>query len=154
MDTAEYITAEKKAALGAELSELITVKRKEVLEALEFAKSLGDLSENAEYHQAREEQAKLEDRIQKIEYILKSSVVVQKHTSSSVGIGSTVSVKKENEKETKKYQIVGAEESDMAQGKISHKSPLGDALFGKKKGDKVEFKTPSGVIHYSIVDIE
>ena len=90
MDTAEYITAEKKAALEAELSELITVKRKEVLEALEFAKSLGDLSENAEYHQAREEQAKLEDRIQKIEYILKSSVVVQKHTSSSVGIGSTV----------------------------------------------------------------
>jgi transcription elongation factor GreA len=153
-NNADYITAEKKAALEAELQELSTTKRKEVLEALEFAKSLGDLSENAEYHQAREEQAKLEDRIQKVEHILKSSIVVKKHHSTQVEIGSTVHVKKEIEKDTKKYQVVGSEEADMAQGKISHRSPLGEALFGKKKGDKVEFKTPSGVIHYTVVDIE
>jgi transcription elongation factor GreA len=150
----EYITAEKKVALQAELAELTTSKRREVLDALEFAKSLGDLSENAEYHQAREEQAKLEDRIKKVENILKTSIVVNSHHSTKVEVGSTVVVKKEDDKEKKKYQIVGSEEASMAEGKISNRSPLGEALFGKKKGDEVTFQTPKGVIHYTILDIE
>ena len=152
--TTEYVTQEKKDALLAELHELTTTKRREVLDALEFAKSLGDLSENAEYHQAREEQAKLEDRIQKVEHILKSSVVIKKHHSTQVEIGSTVHVKKEGTKEEKTYQIVGSEEADMMQGNISNRSPLGEALYGKKKGDTIEFQTPKGVIHYKVVDIE
>ncbi len=150
----QYITEEKKQALLAELEELKTTKRKEILDALEFAKSLGDLSENAEYHQARDDQAKLEDRITKIKNILTTSKVVSKHHSTSVEVGSTVIVSKEDAKEKKKYQIVGAEEADMASGKISNASPLGAALYGKKKGDTISFKTPSGVINYKIIDIE
>jgi transcription elongation factor GreA len=149
-----YITQEKKIALEQELLELKSVKRKEILDALEYAKSLGDLSENAEYHQAREEQGKLEERILKIEQILKDSVVMKKHHSTNVEVGSTVKVKKEGAKETQTYQIVGQEEADMATGKISHKSPLGEALFGHKKGDTVSFTTPKATFSYTIVDIE
>lgn len=152
--TDQYITEEKKKALLAEMEELKTTKRKEILDALEFAKSLGDLSENAEYHQARDDQAKLEDRINKIKQILTTSKVVSKHHSTSVEVGSTVHVIKEGEKEPKKYQIVGAEEADMTLGKISNASPLGGALYGGKKGDTISFKTPSGIINYKIIEIE
>ncbi len=151
---ATYITEEKKIALEQELLELKSVKRKEILDALEYAKSLGDLSENAEYHQAREEQGKLEERISKIEHILKHSVVMKKHHSTNVEVGSTVKVKKEGSKETQTYQIVGQEEADTANGKISHKSPLGEALFGHKKGDTVSFTTPKATFNYTIIDIE
>jgi transcription elongation GreA/GreB family factor len=89
-----------------------------------------------------------------VEHILKSSVVIKKHHSTQVEIGSTVHVKKEGTKEEKTYQIVGSEEADMLQGKISNRSPLGEALYGKKKGDTIEFQTPKGVIHYKVVDIE
>ncbi len=150
----EYITKEKKEALMQELKELTTTKRKEVLSALEFAKSLGDLSENAEYHQAREEQAKLEDRILKIEHILRSSVVVEKHHSTQVEIGSTVIIEKDGSKEKSKFQIVGSEESDINQNKISNRSPIGEALFGKKKGEIAEVSTPKGKVNYKIIEIE
>jgi transcription elongation factor GreA len=150
----DYITEEKRKALKEELKELQTTRRKEILESLEFAKSLGDLSENAEYHQAREEQGKLEERISKIEHILKESVVVSKHHSTKAEVGATVVVKKEGEKESKRYQIVGSEEASMAEGKISNRSPLGQALFGKKKGDRVSFETPNGTIEYTIIEIE
>ena len=151
---ATYITEEKKVSLEQELLELKSVKRKEILEALEYAKSLGDLSENAEYHQTREEQGKLEERISKIEHILKHSVVMKKHHSTIVEVGSTVKVKKEGSKEANTYQIVGQEETDTAAGKISHKSPLGEALFRHKKGDTVSFTTPKATFSYTIVDIE
>ncbi len=150
----EYITAEKRKALQKELELLKTVRRQEILESLEFAKSLGDLSENAEYHQARDEQAKLEERISNIERILKESIIISKHSTTNAEVGATVTVKKEGDKQTKRYQIVGSEEADMAEGKISNRSPLGQALFGKKKGEKVTFQTPSGTIQYTIIDIE
>ncbi len=154
MDEKEYITEEKKTALEAELKELTGPKRKSILESLEFAKSLGDLSENAEYHQAREEQSKLEDRIQKIQAILKSPVVIKKHHSNTVDLGSTVTVMKKGESAKKVFTIVGSEETDMAAGKISNRSPLGEALVGKKKGETATFSTPKGTIEYSILDIE
>ena len=155
MDNAKnYITEEKKHALETELKELTTVKRKEILANLEYAKSLGDLSENAEYHQAREEQGKLEERVVKIEQILRESLISKKHHSTSVEVGSTVTVCKEGTKDTIKYQIVGSEESDMSQRKISNHSPLGQALFGKKEGDIATFKTPTGVIKYKVVEVE
>ncbi len=149
----DYITEEKKKKLEAELSELKGPKRKEVIEALEFAKSLGDLSENAEYHQAREEQGKLEERITKIEHILRSSEIVSKNQSDTIQVGSNITVKKEGSKDIKNYQIVGSEEADSALGKISNHSPFGEALYGKKKNDVVSFKTPNGEVIYKIIEV-
>ncbi len=149
-----YITTEKRAELEKELLSLQTEKRKEILEALEFAKSLGDLSENAEYHQAREEQGKLEERISAIEHILRNSIVIKKHHSATVDVGSTVTVQKEGDKNKQTFQIVGSEEADFASGRISNNSPLGMALHGKKPGDKANFKTPKGETVYKVISIE
>jgi transcription elongation factor GreA len=149
----DYITEEKKKALEKELEELKGPKRKEILENLEYAKSLGDLSENAEYHQTREEQGKLEERIKKIEQILQSSEVISKTGSDIIEVGSSVVVQKEGDKEEKTFQIVGSEEADMASGKISNKSPFGEALYGNKKGNVISFKTPKGVVNYKIVNV-
>ena len=153
----DYITEEKRKALELELKDLKGPKRKEILEALEYAKSLGDLSENAEYHQTREDQGKLEERIKRIEQILQSSQVVSPAGGDVVEVGSKVVVQKigkKNEKqEEKTYQIVGSEEADMAQGKISNRSPFGEAIFGKKKGDSVTFQTPNGKVNYKIIKV-
>ena len=148
-----YITEEKKKLLEAELKDLAGPKRREILDSLEYAKSLGDLSENGEYHQAREDQGKLEERIKKIEQILQSAQVVSGGGGDVVEVGSTVVVLKQDSKEEKKYKIVGSEEADMAQGKISNHSPFGEALFGKKKGEVVSFKTPNGVVNYKIISV-
>lgn len=148
-----YITEDKKKALEEELKELKGPKRKEIIDTLEYAKSLGDLSENAEYHQAREDQGKLEGRIAKIEQILSTSQVAKNTSGDTVGIGSSVTVLKEGEKDKKVYIIVGAEEANMKEGKISNKSPFGQALFGKKKGEQVSFSTPNGEVKYKIIEV-
>ncbi len=150
---ADYITREKKKELEIELKDLKGPKRREIIDSLEYAKSLGDLSENAEYHQAREDQGKLEERIQKIEQILQSSQVVSGGGGDVIEVGSKVIVQKDGTKEEKNYIIVGSEEADMAQGKISNRSPFGEALFGKKKGDSISFKTPKGVVNYKIISV-
>lgn len=151
--SANYITEEKRKALQQELADLKGPKRKEILEALQYAKSLGDLSENAEYHQTREDQGKLEERILKIEEILHSSHTVSGGGGDVIEIGSKVIVQKEGSKEEKVYTIVGSEEADMAKGKISNRSPFGEALFGKKKGTNISFKTPNGLVNYKIVSV-
>lgn len=148
-----YITQEKKNELLIELEQLKGPKRREIIDAIEYAKSLGDLSENAEYHQAREDQGKLEARIKEVERILQDSQVVTKTGGDTVSFGSNVVVVKEGTKEEITYTIVGAEEADMATGKISHKSPFGAALYGKKKGDSVTFTTPRGAANYKIVNV-
>ncbi|MEO5635257.1 MAG: transcription elongation factor GreA [Candidatus Paceibacterota bacterium] len=152
----DYITEEKRLSLEEELADLKGPKRKEIITTLEYAKSLGDLSENAEYHQAREDQGKLEGRIAKIEQILKSSEVIVKRGGDIIEVGSKVVVEKADtqaKKIEKTYTIVGSEEADMAEGKISNRSPFGEALFGKKKGDKVTFMTPSGKVNYKIISV-
>ena len=154
MDQEEYISQEKRDELEKELIDLKGPRRKEILDSLEFSKSLGDLSENAEYHQAREDQRKLEERIVKIENIIKNFKIIKKHHSERVETGTTVVVQKEGMKDNRKFQIVGSEEADMSEGKISNRSPLGIALFGKKKGDSVSFESPSGIIKYKIIEIE
>ncbi len=158
LQSADYITKEKRKALEVELEDLKGPKRKEIIAALEYAKSLGDLSENAEYHQIREDQGKLEERIVHIEQILQSSETVEGGGGEVVEVGSSVTVQKENKKDgpqdKKIFVIVGSEEADMSKGKISNKSPFGEALFGKKKGDNVSFKTPSGVVNYKIIDVK
>lgn len=149
-----YITEEKRKALEKELADLKGPKRKEILETLKYAKSLGDLSENAEYHQAREDQGKLEERIVKIGQILQSSETVVSHGGDVVEIGSEVVVQKKGSSEEKKYVIVGSEESNMAEGKISNHSPFGIVVLGKKKGDEVSFLTPSGAkVNYKIISV-
>ncbi len=151
---ANYISKEKKAELETELETLKSVKRKEIIEQLEYAKSLGDLSENAEYHQAREEQSKLEDKISTLEETLRTAVIIGKHdTSSAVSVGSAVTVKKAGSKESLTYFIVGPEEADMKVMRISNHSPLGSALMGKPKGTTVKVHTPSGDFEYTISNI-
>ena len=147
----EYLTLEKKALLEEELQTLKTVRRKEIADALEYAKSLGDLSENAEYHQAREDQANCEDRITHIEQILKDAVIMETKATGVVHVGSTVTLLKKGDKEEKTYALVGSEEADTLSGKISNESPLGAAIIGKKKGDKVIVHAPKGEIEYTIV---
>lgn len=151
----EYLTQEKYNELKAELDLLVHTKRKEVAEHLEYAKSLGDLSENAEYHEARDMQGNIEDRIAKIESVLKSALIMPAtHSTHAVSIGSTVIVEKENGGPKKTYIIVGSEESDMATGKISMKSPLGLAILGKKKGESFMVHTPAGKVPYRVLDIK
>ena len=149
----DYITEEKKQMLLAELKDFKGPKRKEILQSLEYAKSLGDLSENAEYHQAREDQGKLEARIAKIEQILQFSQIAKGGGGDIIEIGSKVVVQKEGTKEEKNYIIVGSEEADMMKCKISNRSPVGVALFGKRKGDVVSFETPNGLVNYKIINV-
>jgi transcription elongation factor GreA len=152
-ETKQYLTKEKFDELTKELEELKTVKRKEVAESLEYAKSLGDLSENAEYQEARELQANIEERIVKLESIIKLAVLVELHHSEVVDVGTKVTLQKESIKEPVKYEIVGSEEADTLKGKISYLSPLGQALMGKKKGDKFVLTTPKGEVKYAILAI-
>mgnify|MGYP003578614378 CR=1 FL=1 len=148
-----YITEEKRIELEKELEDLKGPKRKEILEALQYAKSLGDLSENAEYHQTREDQGKLEERIARIEQVLQSSQTVKGGGGDVIEVGSKVVVQKSGTKEEKTYVIVGGEEADSKLGKVSNLSPIGAALFGKRKGDSVSFKTPNGLVDYKIINV-
>ena len=151
----ELISQEKFEELTKELEELHTTRRKEVAEQLEYARSLGDLSENAEYQEAREMQASVEERVQKLEAILKNAKIVRGTKTDTVSMGSTVTVQKLGEKsDSHVYIIVGAEEADMFLGKISYHSPLGAALMGKKKGDEFSFNTPKGAQKYKILKVE
>lgn len=155
MQTGEdYLTKEKFKALEKELDNLKTVKRKEIAEALEYAKSLGDLSENQEYQEARDSQAILEDRINRLEAILKSAKIVSTQSTSLVMVGSVMTLEKESDKSRKFYTVVGSEEADAANGKISMRSPLGLAAMGKSKGETFSFETPSGMMSYKIIDIK
>src|SRR6185437_82404 len=128
MPKEELISQEKFEELTRELDELRTTRRREVAEQLEYARSLGDLSENAEYQEAREMQAAVEERVQKLESILKNAKIVRAGKSDSVSMGSQVSVQKLGGDEKHQYTIVGAEEADVLSGKISYHSPLGGAL--------------------------
>ena|SRR3990167_8248221 len=150
----EYLTKEKFKELEKELATLKTVKRKEIAEALEYAKSLGDLSENQEYQEARNSQAILEDRISRLELVLKSAKIVSTQSTDIVAVGSVVAVEKEGDKSRKSYTMVGSEEADAANGKISVRSPLGLAAMGKSKGESFSFETPNGKMSYKIIDIK
>lgn len=149
----EYLTQDKKDQLEAELLDLKTTKRQAIMDRVAHAKSLGDLSENAEYHTARDDQRKNEERIQKVESILNTAVIIEKPDTDSVQLSSCVTVQKTGN-DPQDFCLVGIEEADMAAGKLSFKSPLGEALFGKKKGDTVTITTPKGEVIYTILDIK
>lgn len=151
----EYITKEKQGELEAELKHLTSVKRKEIADAIEWAKSLGDLSENAEYTQAREDQGRNEARISEIDNILQNAIITEKsnHTGDTVSVGSIVTVKNLEANFEQVYTIVGSEEVNVEDGKISNESPLGTALLGHVVGEKVSFRTPKGEANYKILKI-
>ena len=141
-----HLTTEGKTELETELSELIA-NRSGIAEKIANARDYGDLSENAEYDAAREEQALLETRIAELEDILKNADIIKPGKSSTIKVGSTVHLK--NGKKVT-YQVVGPVEADPLEGKISNESPIGAALIGKKVGDKVTITTPKGQVVYSI----
>ncbi len=147
------LTAEGVAKLQEELNTLVHSKRQEIAARLKEAKEYGDLSENIQWDDAKDQQAFVEGRIAEIENILKhSSLIKAPKDAKIVGLGSTVHL--ELEDGVQRYQIVGSTEANPEQGKISNESPIGKALIGKKPGDKVEVEVPSGVINYKITKVE
>jgi len=150
----EYLSQEKYDELGRELDFLRKDKRKQVAERLEQARSLGDLSENAEYHSARDEQAELESRIEQLKDLLKRAEIIKHKVSDIADVGSVVTLQKKGDKDKIEYTIVGSEESDLSIGKISYQSPLGAAIIGKKKKEEFSFETPKGDVKYIVVSIK
>ena len=154
IDDNTYLTQEKFDELSKELEHMKTVRRREIAEQLEYARSLGDLSENAEYEEARNLQAATEDRIRQIEDQLARARIIEHKKGNTVSLGSFVTIQKIGEKDELTYEIVGSAEANMQERKISHLSPLGSALMGKKKGDAFTFQTPSGAQKYKIVGLK
>lgn len=153
-DDNQYLTQEKFDEFKKELQYLSTTRRKKIAESLEYARSLGDLSENAEYSEARELQAATEERIRYLESILASAKILKKKKSAEVTLGSKVVIVKQGSTDEHDYTIVSSEETNMIERKLSYLSPLGEALMGKKKGDEFTFETPSGKQRYTIVSVE
>lgn len=150
-----YLTKKGIEELKVELDDLINVKRPANIIAIKEARALGDLSENADYDAARDEQAQIEGRIQKIEKMLENAVIIEESSKDEVGIGSTVQIKYvDEEDETDEYMIVGSQEADPFMSKISNESPIAKALLSKKVGDIVTVESPNGSYQIEITEIK
>lgn len=149
----QYLTSEGEAKLKAELEELTGIKREEIAQRLRSAIQMGDLSENADYHKAKEDQSFLEGRIQEIEAILRSATIIEKKQSDVVTVGSRVTIQ-EDDLDPETFDLVGAQEADPRKGKISNESPFGIALLDHKVSDVVEAETPGGKVKLKILAIE
>jgi transcription elongation factor GreA len=153
-DQQSFLTQAKFDELKKELEHLKTVRRKEVAESLEYARSLGDLSENAEYQEARDMQAAIEERITYLEKTIKESTIVSdKKKGDVIGLGSVVTIQKDKDKDKREYTIVGSDEANIHERKLSYLSPLGEALMGKTKGDAFDFDTPVGKQKYKVLTV-
>lgn len=158
----EYIlTVDGKANLEAELTHLVTVTRKQVSEKIKEARSFGDLSENAEYDAAKDEQAEVEARIQQIEHMLKYAKVVEVESNDIVTVGKKVTLNFHGELAElmgmageQIYTIVGSTEADPNENKLSYESPIGAACVNKSVGEDVEAETPAGMVQFTILNIE
>jgi transcription elongation factor GreA len=149
-----YLTPEGREELREELQELVNVKRPALAERLRKAIAQGDLSENADYHTAKEEQSFLEGRIQEIEAVLRRAEVIEETTSSDVvSLGSHVTVVEEGGLDPETFRIVGVAEADPINGKVSHESPIGKALLGRQVQDIVTVEAPGGEIAFRITEI-
>lgn len=155
MSDRPYLTAEGAAKLKEELQHLIAVERPALARRLRDAVSQGDLSENADYHKAKEDQGFLEGRIQELQYLLKNAIVVENYTGlrETVDIGASVTVQEEDY-DPEVYWLVGAKEADSRNRKISNESPVGRALMGKRVGDVITIETPGGQMRMKILKIE
>jgi transcription elongation factor GreA len=150
-----YLTAEGAVKLRKELEHLKGEERPKLSQRLREAVSMGDLSENADYHAAKEYQGFLEGRIQELEHLLQEAVIVERSTGIKdvVAVGATVTIQEEGfPQET--YQVVGAKEADPANGRISNESPIGSALLDKRVGDEVVVQTPEGQLRLKIIKIK
>lgn len=148
-----YVTAEGLEKLKAELKELKATKRPEMVKRVARARDYGDLSENSEYSNAREELNLIDQRIEELEEALRSAQVVKKHKDddNQVGVGEVITVKTNGT--TKTYTLVGEMEADPTENKISVSSPIGKALLGKKEGEDVNIETPGGKVTYKVVKV-
>lgn len=152
-DQTTYLTQEGLEKLRAELVDLKKHQRPEMISRLEAAKALGDLSENAEYHEAKDTLSFIEGRIREIEVKLNDYQIIEDTAKGGkIGLGSTIVVDVKGKEKT--YQIVGSSEADPAGGRISNESPLGNAFLGRKKGDVVTVQTPAGDADYTIVEVK
>lgn len=148
------LTAKGFAKLDAELKQLKSVERPAIIAAIAEAREHGDLSENAEYHAAREKQSFIEGRIRELEAMIgRSEVIDPSRFSGSIKFGATVKIVDEDTDEEKTYQIVGEAEASIEHGLLNMKSPLARALIGKEPGDSVEVTTPGGVRSYEVLDV-
>lgn len=147
----KYLTSKGLEKLKKELNHLKTVKRREIAERLRHAASFGDLSENAAYQEAKEAQGFLERKILELEKTIRSAKIIEKKGTEQIQIGSIVSVVSSVGKE--KFQIVGPEEANPQEGKISYQSPLGKALLGRSVGSTIKVETPAGKMQYKILKI-
>ena len=149
-----YLTTDGAERLRVELKELTGPKREELAARLRAAIQMGDLSENADYHKAKEDQGFLEGRIQELEYLLSNAIIIEENGSKEVvSIGSRVTIQEEDYPE-ETFHLVGSAEADPTKGMISHESPIGSALMDHKIGDTVQAETPGGVIQFKILRIE
>jgi transcription elongation factor GreA len=150
-----YLTPEGAEDLRRELDELLNIRRPALAQKLKEAVAEGDLKENADYHDAKEQQAFLEGRIQYVENVLRSAAIIDNSgPADEVRLGSLVTIIEEGIDEEEAYSIVGAAEANPREGKISHESPIGSALLGHKKGEKVRVKTPNGEVIFKIKKIQ
>lgn len=150
-----YLTQEGASRLREELEQLRGPARQELAKRLRSAIQMGDLSENADYHKAKEDQAFLEGRIQELEYLLKNATIVENNGAKMdvADIGARVTIQ-EDDYTPETFQLVGVKEADPSKGRISHESPIGQALMGKRAGDEVTVETPNGSIKLKILVIE
>ncbi len=147
-----YVSTQRHEELKQEFENRKKVLRREIAGKIEAAKELGDLSENFEYHEAKEQQAQNESRIGQLEDMLKDiAIVEERRGGSAIALGSRFTARGNGEAKT--YEIVGSNEANPLERKISNESPLGQAFLGHAVGDTVEVTTPSGVMHYTIIEI-
>ena len=151
---AVYLTQEGLDNLKKELEDLINVRRPANVQAIKEARALGDLSENAEYDAARNEQAVIEARIKQLEKMLENASIITEVSTDFVGIGNTVSIKYVDDDEEDEYKIVGSQEADPFESKISNESPIAKALFNHKVGDVVTVDSPNGAYQVEIIAIQ
>ena len=149
-----YLTQEGLDELKNELDNLINVKRPENIQAIKEARALGDLSENAEYDAARNEQAQIEGRIKQLEKMIENASIITDVSNDKVSIGNTVSIKYVDDDEEDEYKIVGSQEADPFESRISNESPIAKALFDHKVGDVVTVESPNGSYEIEIIEIK
>ena len=149
-----FLTKEGLNELQEELKDLKENKRPEVINQIKEARAQGDLSENAEYHAAKDKQGQIEARIKEIEYLIDNATLISNTKSSTSKVGSTVEIEYVEDKETETYQIVGSTEADPFENKISNESPIAVAIIGKKVGDVVSIESPNGSYDIRIVSIK
>jgi len=154
LDSRYRMSRERREELKNKLEYLKTVREKEVSEQIKEARSFGDLTENSEYDEAKNEQGKLYSKIAEYEDLIENAIIIENGTGQGVVMGSRVTIREVEEDDIEVYRIVGSQEADPGNGMISDESPLGHALMGHVKGDVITLEAPVGAIRYEIVSIE